>query len=79
MKTWRSPKIEVREDTLAGRGVVAVEDYPAFVRDVNNYLDFWRLNSWTFAIFGALLTLPFVLHHGGVAAIRPDRPAYDVA
>ena len=25
MKTWRSPKIQVREDTLAGRGVVAVE------------------------------------------------------
>jgi len=25
MKTWRSPKIEVREDTLAGRGVVAIE------------------------------------------------------
>lgn len=25
MKTWRSPKIEVRENTLAGRGVVAVE------------------------------------------------------
>ncbi len=23
MKTWRSPKIEVRNDTLAGRGVVA--------------------------------------------------------
>ena len=26
MKTYRSPKIEVRENTLAGRGVVAVED-----------------------------------------------------
>ena len=26
MKTWRSPKIQVREDTLAGRGVVALED-----------------------------------------------------
>ena len=25
MKTWRSPKIEVRENTLAGRGVVAIE------------------------------------------------------
>lgn len=25
MKTWRSPKIEVRSDTLAGRGVVALE------------------------------------------------------
>ena len=26
MKTWRSPKIRVSEDTLAGRGVVAVAD-----------------------------------------------------
>ena len=26
MKTWRSPKIEVRNDTLAGRGVVAIAD-----------------------------------------------------
>lgn len=26
MKTWRSPKIEVRTDTLAGRGIVAIED-----------------------------------------------------
>ena len=26
MKTYRSPKIEVRYGTLAGRGVVAVED-----------------------------------------------------
>ena len=26
MKTYRSPKIEVREDTLAGRGVVALAD-----------------------------------------------------
>ncbi len=26
MKTWRSPSIEVRQDTLAGRGVVAIAD-----------------------------------------------------
>jgi len=43
-------------------GVVAVEDYPAFVKDINNYLDFWRINSWTFAIFGALLTLAVILN-----------------
>lgn len=30
MKTWRSPSIEVRQDTLAGRGVVAIAD---IVRD----------------------------------------------
>ncbi len=26
MKTWRSPKIETRQDTLAGRGVIATAD-----------------------------------------------------
>ena len=26
MKTWRSPKIEIRDDTLAGRGVVAIDN-----------------------------------------------------
>jgi SET domain-containing protein len=26
MKTYRSPKIEVRDDTLSGRGVIALED-----------------------------------------------------
>ena len=26
MKTWRSPKITIRDDTLAGRGVVATSD-----------------------------------------------------
>ncbi|PLL12128.1 hypothetical protein C0V75_14720 [Tabrizicola sp. TH137] len=31
---------------------------------------------WARMAFGALLTLPFTLRHGGVAAIRPDRPAY---
>ncbi|MGC1377348.1 MAG: FtsX-like permease family protein [Anaerolineales bacterium] len=43
-------------------GVVAVEDYPAFVKDVNNYLSFWRINSWAFAIFGILLTLAVILN-----------------
>lgn len=26
VKTWRSPKIEIRDDTLAGQGVVAIAD-----------------------------------------------------
>jgi len=43
-------------------GVVAVEDYPAFVKDVNDYLGFWRINSWAFAIFGILLTLAIILN-----------------
>jgi putative ABC transport system permease protein len=43
-------------------GVVSVEDYPAFVKDVNHYLAFWRINAWTFAFFGALLTLAVILN-----------------
>lgn len=31
---------------------------------------------WARMAFGALLTLPFVLKHGGPAAIRPDQPWY---
>jgi len=53
---------EARDALAKVPGAVAVEDYPAFVRDVNNYLDFWRINSWTFAIFGALLTLAVILN-----------------
>jgi putative ABC transport system permease protein len=53
---------EAREALAKIPGVVSVEDYPAFVRDVNNYLSFWRINSWAFAIFGALLTLAVILN-----------------
>lgn len=53
---------DAREDLAKIPGVVSVEDYPAFVRDVNNYLSFWRINSWAFAIFGALLTLAVILN-----------------
>jgi multidrug transporter EmrE-like cation transporter len=31
---------------------------------------------WARMAFGTLLTLPFVLRHGGPAAIRPDQPWY---
>jgi ABC-type antimicrobial peptide transport system permease subunit len=53
---------EARDALAKIYGVVAVEDYPAFVRDVNNYLSFWRINAWAFAIFGALLTLAVILN-----------------
>ncbi|RPH58108.1 MAG: FtsX-like permease family protein, partial [Chloroflexi bacterium] len=53
---------EAREDLAKIPGVISVEDYPAYVRDVNNYLSFWRINSWAFAIFGALLTLAVILN-----------------
>jgi putative ABC transport system permease protein len=51
------------QDALAKvPGAVAVEDYPAFVKDVNRYLSFWRKNAWAFAILGALLTLVVILN-----------------
>jgi putative ABC transport system permease protein len=53
---------DVRDALANIPGVVAVEDYPAFVKDVNNYLSFWRINSWAFALFGALLTLAVILN-----------------
>jgi putative ABC transport system permease protein len=53
---------EAREALAKIPGAIAVEDYPAYVRDVNNYLSFWRINSWAFAIFGALLTLAVILN-----------------
>lgn len=53
---------EARDELAKIPGVVAVEDYPAYVRDVNDYLSFWRINSWAFAIFGALLTLAVILN-----------------
>jgi putative ABC transport system permease protein len=53
---------DARDALAQSTGAVAVEDYPAFVRDVNDYLLFWRINSWTFAIFGALLTLAVILN-----------------
>ena len=53
---------DAREELAKIPGVVSVEDYPAYVRDVNNYLSFWRINSWAFAIFGTLLTLAVILN-----------------
>jgi putative ABC transport system permease protein len=53
---------DARDDLAKIPGVVSVEDYPAFVSDVYNYLSFWRINSWAFAIFGALLTLAVILN-----------------
>ena len=52
----------VRDALAKVPGAVAVEDYPAFVSDVNRYLSFWRINAWAFAILGALLTLVVILN-----------------
>lgn len=49
------------QEALAGvPGVVAVEDYASYVKDVNNYLDYWRQMSVVFCAFGWLLTLAVI-------------------
>lgn len=56
-------KLAATRDALADvPGVVSMEDYPAFVKDIQDYLAFWRINSWAFAICGALLTLAVILN-----------------
>jgi len=42
--------------------VVAVEDYPAFVRDILDYIQYWRQNSLIFGFFGWLLTAAVILN-----------------
>ena len=53
---------DVRDALSQLPGAVSVEDYPAFVKDINNYLAFWRVNAWVFAGCGALLTLAVILN-----------------
>jgi putative ABC transport system permease protein len=57
----RDGQAAVARDGLAAvPGVLAVEDYAAFVGDINAYLAFWRVNAWLFAVCGALLTLAVI-------------------
>lgn len=50
-------------DALANvPGVVSVLDYRAFVKNIQDYLAFWRVNSWAFAICGILLTLAVIVN-----------------
>jgi len=50
-------------DALANvPGVVSVLDYRAFVKDTQDYLAFWKVNSWAFAICGIVLTLAVIVN-----------------
>jgi putative ABC transport system permease protein len=42
--------------------VTAVEDYPHFVTDMRNYVEYWRQNAMLFFFFGCLLTLVVILN-----------------
>ena len=43
-------------------GVIAVEDYPLFVQDIRDYVQYWRQTSQLFLMFGLLLTLAVILN-----------------
>jgi putative ABC transport system permease protein len=50
-------------DALANvPGVISVLDYRAFVKDIQDYLAFWKVNSWAFAICGIVLTLAVIVN-----------------
>ena len=56
-------KTTMARDALADvSGVVSVGDYRAFVQDIQDYLAFWRVNSWAFAICGIVLTLAVIVN-----------------
>ncbi len=51
------------QDRLADvENVTAVEDYPLFVTDMRNYVEYWRQSALLFGIFGCLLTLAVILN-----------------
>lgn len=52
----------VRDKLAALPGVVAVENYEAFVTDLRNYVQYWISMSMMFGAFGFLLTLAVILN-----------------
>lgn len=52
----------VRDKLAKVQGVTAVEDYPQFVTDMRNYVEYWRQNAMLFGFFGCLLTLVVILN-----------------
>jgi putative ABC transport system permease protein len=44
------------------QGVLAVEDYAAFVADLRRYAEYWRQTSMLFGLFGGVLTLAVILN-----------------
>lgn len=53
---------QVRDQLADIPDVMAVEDYPNFVQDMRNYIEYWRQNAMIFAVFGAMLTLAVILN-----------------
>jgi putative ABC transport system permease protein len=56
-------QIDYVRDRLAEiPGIVAVENYEAFVTDLRNYVQYWISMSFMFGAFGLLLTLAVILN-----------------
>jgi putative ABC transport system permease protein len=52
----------VRDKLADVSGIVAVENYAAFVTDLRNYVQYWISMSAIFGVFGLLLTLAVILN-----------------
>lgn len=52
----------VRDRLADVENVTAIEDYPQYVTDMRNYVEYWRQNAMLFGIFGCLLTLAVILN-----------------
>lgn len=52
----------VRDKLADVAGIVAVENYAAFVADLRNYVQYWISMSAIFGLFGFLLTLAVILN-----------------
>lgn len=53
---------QVRDRLADLPGMLAVENYAAFVADLRNYVQYWISMSWLFGAFGCLLTLAVILN-----------------
>ncbi len=62
VRTHAGMQETVREQLALLPGAVSVQDHAAYVRDINDYLSFWYVNSALFAVFGALLTMAVILN-----------------
>jgi putative ABC transport system permease protein len=52
----------VRDELANISGMIAVEDYQAFVADLHSYVQYWISMSGVFGAFGLLLTLVVILN-----------------
>jgi putative ABC transport system permease protein len=62
VQTEPAERSAVHDELAKLQFVTAVEDYPQFVTDLRNYVEYWRQNVMLFFFFGCLLTLVVILN-----------------